>query len=212
MIQREPTQLMPRGTQRLFTKFKFIHSFLPNNSGYIVSYHRIRGNGPWDPDTAVSTDSAHRWVEANSNYNEQTTYASKIRVTFHSAAANNQGKFIAIVVPTVETPVWSSAADFAGMQLQPFAKKVIVGQSTGGKDMKTITHFMNTYQVMGVPKDDITPDSAYSSAMNTVPSLQWYWNILIVSMDAVTLDPQYVAYVDVTYYCELYNPIPDYNQ
>lgn len=217
-IHREGLQISPtgKGAKRLLTKFKYIRalypSLIPSQAGRNLVYHRLRGNGPWDPDSATSLETAYRWNAVTADWQEQITYASKVRLTIHSDAASDDGKLIVCLIPAVEGVDWYTNADYAGIQLQPYGKNVVVGQSSGGKDLKYVSHYMSTQKMFGVDKEAITNDSPYASATSTLPALQWYWNIVITTLDGVTLDPKYIIRAEVTYYTELFTPVPTYDQ
>lgn len=132
----------------------------------------IRGNGPQDPDATfvgVQPPCFDQWAAL---YGRYTVESSRITVRAISRAVSNCMR-IAVAPQAVST-----AGSFDGIAGYRYA---VSKDTTGGAPAAVLTCDVKTSKVLGVPSQSVrdSASAAFDSAVNTLPTTQWYWNIAV---------------------------------
>lgn len=158
-----------------------------------------RGNSVFDPNFAAGGLQPAGFDEWALLYNTYRVMASKCKI---QAIAGN-------AVPTRVT-LWAntqgSATGLTAIQQceQPYCEHYIMGNSGGGHDKATLTKYMSTSEIWGVPVAQVRTDPSFSSGVTNNPSSQWYWNIAVDSSFPGTTVSTIIDY-EITYYVEFFN-------
>ncbi len=142
--------------------------------------YQWRGNGPYDPDFTGTGHQPRYFDQYAAIYNKYKVFASKIEIEM----INGSGVAAAIfsVVPLTETV---SAINWTQMAELPRAKCSEILPVAARYPFK-VTHQATTSEIIGLQQGQIK-DEDYASTVTGVPSQVWYWNLLVSSIDALTI-------------------------
>ena len=167
---------------------------IPNGADFVY-----RGNSCFDPDFAVGGTQPLAFDQWSALYTRYRVLASKCQFRVKNNAPDGNA-LLMIVAPLVTN---SAITNRELLSEQRYAESAFVGDSNG-MDVKTITSYMDTASVRGVPKEAVRIDGAYSALVTGNPGLEWYWHCAAYdasnSLGNVAFDFQ----VTITYYVEFF--------
>lgn len=134
----------------------------------------FRGNGPYDPDQTGVGVQPYGWDQlfgANTFYYNYECLASKIKIHL-TATESFAGEVRIMLLPTRNTTLPQDAADIRRI---PGCKTICWTYNDGGRG-SNIRAYMSTRKIFpDVARDDASFNSNYAS----LPTLQWYWYLMI---------------------------------
>lgn len=164
-----------------------------------MASYQFRGNSPYDPDYTGTGGQPTGFDTYAALYNMYRCYGSKISVTFMGIAS--LGAAANVNVALEARPTNTLPADMTDAIGNPYVKYRTVNYNTNSPT--TLKMFMSTAKIDGLPKVAVKTADDYTAAVNTNPTAQWYWNVLMQPIVAATSTNVY-AIVRITYYCEFY--------
>ncbi len=172
-------------------KCKLRYSVIYANTGTPATYISIRGNGPFDPETAVGGGQPVGFDQFGAIYSSH--YVRGCSIATRSVQAAGAPVTQVTLYPTTVGSM--SAQDSA----QPYSKSRIVAADTSGKAM--VRGYITTNKVFG---RDTTKETGFFGGTGVLPLTQWYWHLRIEALDGVSnLSSFSVLYV--TYYVTFSN-------
>jgi len=156
----------------------------------------IRGNDPYDPDTALGGDSAYGLDEYAALYKYYKVLGSAVEVTSWGYDGNNMQS--SVIIPTDSSSAFT-AANFPSILGSSLASRPAFGslytQPAVAKARAT------TARIAGVKDVD---DVGFQAETNTDPTHVWYWHI--VSQPLVAAAAKNVKLLHVVYNTEFFSP------
>lgn len=155
----------------------------------------IRGNSVYDPDYALSADSAlgeSKWANV---YNRYSVSASAIKVTVINQDADDP---VNVTVLAATFPESFAYANMDASSHYPGAVSLVVDPEDGSKVLQNSAKTIDLFQVKDL--DSVN----FFSKFDTNPSTCWYWHILTSNLSTNALDCQ--MKVEVFYRTTMYDP------
>lgn len=163
----------------------------------IVQDYVYRGNSAFDPNFTGVGAQPLGFDQWSAFYKRYRVIASRIDVHFGADAAVN---FVSGVVPLT-----SSAGLTIAEQLTEaaFAKTKALGNDTG-LNANTISSYMPTATIRGMPVDGVRYAQDLSSLTSTNPVQEWFWHVFVYAQDGSLTWKSDIS-VKITYYIEFYD-------
>lgn len=186
---------------RLFVKLKWnvLYSF-NSISGALVEAV-IRGNSPFDPDTALSTTSAYFFSQWATFYTQYICHGSKITIIPYTQENAPTYNFTTCLVPAVSSTLFGASGQELMME-QPYRKMSVFGGNYLMSGMKS--HYMSSRKIYGGNKIFEEGSQQFRSNVTTNPINTWYWHIGVWSADRATSAGALMD-INVEYYVEFFN-------
>jgi len=181
---------------RMVTKLRFGASTASSSIGdnFVFS-----GNNARNVPLTFSPVSAINFSQWSLMYSRFMVKSSSIRVRVVNAGNNAvTSPFSFILYPSSESGGSGIPIDQAVSQ--PYAKQRLVGTSNGN-GVTVLKHYMSTKKITGYKYLDV---SDLAGAYNQSPSQQWYWNVQLNPLDAISNLAVYV-FVDIVFYVEFFD-------
>lgn len=202
---------------RMFVKLRYIDNDqneinIPQNDAFGI--RRLSGNNIYDPDLNTGNYGVLGYTEWSNFYNKYRVHASKIRVTFAQRSTqgqvNENHRFRCTVLPLDLSSNPSTLNFFKGQPMQQYAKTREISAIVGGHNQITISNYMSMCKFEGsmAPKYDISfAATTHGSATNQSPQNQFYWFIIVASLDGnlTTAGYDLGCTVSIDYYVEYYS-------
>lgn len=179
------------------------------STGYSVT-SLVRGNDPYDPFVGLLNHSANEYAIYAGIYRYCKVVASFIKFT---VIAFEGGPTQVILVP--HTTVTNLGANSEITQRYAKSTKFIRGDTTRpGPGSTTISHFMRTNKIFGIPslKYDIDGEYAVDNLVNPFTRTvlkPWYWHVMVAkSTGTWTGACEIHSRIEVIYKCVFWHKLP----
>lgn len=183
-----------------------------------ISEYVFRGNSIYDPDFTGVGGQPYGFDQWTDIYSVYRVYGSKITVEdvpyvsgndYSSGASDSVHQLT--LYPSLTSTVTNT--NYGGIQYQqlsmiPYAKnKTIVTNSSHRKD-RTISYYMPTGKLEGVPSNVVSADNEYQAGAAANPLNQWYWHLVA---SPLINNQAYYCYVkvNITYYVKFSHRRPE---
>lgn len=194
----------PLTPDRLRVKFKFITWKV--FSGITPAALILRGNSIYDPEVAISLESAMGFDEWAQLYTQYVVIGSKVKITGMSGGAV---PLLWTVIPTVLPTMGTSTV--RTLAQQPHAVHGYTANTGGGHDVVTLTKYISTAEVYGVTPEETRIEPTFTGAMTPTtgsdPGSQWYYRVVVNAVDETTSVPSTTCGIEMTFYVELFNRV-----
>lgn len=184
---------------KYLTKLSFQQWYNDASSGSTGVLDRVfRGNGAFDPDSAIGGIGCSGFTELAAIYNNYRVYGSKIQVSLKSLADTTAlGDFIVTLIPDRSSTAYTMI-QATERQISPFAKTKMVNRYVNG-GVTRLSNYRKTNNIFG--ESDID-DDAYSSLVTSTPANEWFWHVVCARGDqsAISAWPGVQMLVRITYY------------
>lgn len=190
LIQRAPTgHPFP---QRYLTKLRYVSEALSHTTGNTQD-RVFRGNSLFDPDLTGVGHQPRGFDQLAGLYNVYRVLGSRctIRAVPRDATAGSQNLWYA-AVPSLDGASLS-AVPYYDIREMPYSKSKFRTLYNGPVTLKK---YMSTAQIEGRKKSVIRADNDFSAPVTGNPDHQWYWHVVMGTMDNLSL-------LNVTYYIEI---------
>jgi len=151
--------------------------------------YAFRGNGGFDPDQTGTGSQPIGWDNMNTFYTYNEAYASKITVTVTN---RNPGLLEYVLTPTTNA---SESVLFETGGTLPKARRGYIGASGTDKANTTFSNYATSKDILGI---EIGSGDCRTTFVSN-PGQQWYWVLLINSVDSATALSMTVTFT-ITYY------------
>lgn len=174
----------------------------------------LRGNNPGDPEYSTSLNySAYGWSYWSKLYARCVCYASKLRVTFQSAASVQQSINLEMnragIMADTEPEITTTYLDRI-LHPRIGAWKNINSSQLGYNTQKAVKKYCSTGKAIGVPKKapQADDDYAFPTDLSAYPLKDWYWHLWAKNKDTSSTTHVNADYT-ITYYCKFFDPKDD---
>lgn len=151
------------------THFSFVESW--DNTTAAPGFYDwvLRGNSIYDPDFALSADSAYGLAAMASLYLNYKVLSSQVTVT---VVNNSDADPVNVSIIPSRFSASFDVGNKDGIMVHPRAKKCTVSKLSGGK---TISHSASSCSMFNVSDLDSVN---FSSEFTTNPASCWYWHVV----------------------------------
>ena len=175
----------------------FYHTINIFDSTQVENY-QMSGNSVYDPDyTNVGTSSKQpiNYDDLVAFYDEYIVVGSKVKATFTNNGIQSARCYIhASPYPTA----------FDALTYDPYAQMntavCVVGNSTGGHDIKTLKMYRSTKAMYGI---DPKYNQNFAASTSGNPTTRWFWNIGVYDQTSTDTALNIEGDISVTYYVVL---------
>jgi len=167
---------------RLVTNLEFIDttSVLINQAGSLIASRRYRPTSVYDVDPALGSTTVIGFSELAALYGSYRTLKSNIVVEISNLEAF---PLIGVVWPS-NSDLGANYGQLQAVLASPYSVHGNMS-SKGGIDRISLRQNLSTVKFVG-SQTAITDDN-YRSAVNTIPTSNWYWNIGVWSLTGTNL-------------------------
>lgn len=159
----------------------------------------FRGNSVYDPDSTGVGHSPYYYSTLAQVYSKYKVYGSTITCFVNSDLAQSVGLAI---IPTTE-PLAAPTAQYEILDLPRAVWRLIPAVNI---NTKIVSHNASTSQILGLISRQIE-DNDYSSAINTNPAQQWYWNLYGFNVNSAILNVNLNIVVQIQYDVKFYDRV-----
>lgn len=164
--------------------------------GAVVSF---RGNSVYDPDSTGVGHSPYYFSTLSQVYSKYKVYGSSITCYVNSDLAQTVGLAI---VPTTD-PLAAPTSQYEILDLPRSVWRLIPAVNI---NTKIVSHNASTSQILGLISRQIE-DNDYSSAINTNPAQQWFWNLYAFNVNSAQLNVNLNVVVQIQYDVKFYDRV-----
>lgn len=189
-------------------KLNYIATYTGSTGASVVVAQVMRGNGPYDPDASGTGAQPYNYDDWTQQYQRYRVWGSRITVTPFGTGNTyiTQGAQLVIIPSQDGTSITSG--EFDSTSVAPYAKYFNYnGTIIGSMYPRGFSHSMTTQKIYGLTRAQMLGSDALSSAYNSTPSQQWYWQVTFASFDNAATVPVWFR-VKVEYDVEFYQRVP----
>ncbi len=166
-------------------------------SGSPLAGNTYYGNGPYDPEYAVGGDQPVGYDQYAAFYTRYRVYACNIRVHYIPTGTTTVPFYCALAATTDTTATTTPRL----LSQQPYSKTLICYSVAPFEPVLSMN--MTTAEIRGEPAKKVEYDDVFTSAVTSVPTSLWYYNVSAEAIDASTNISGYFL-VELTYDVEFY--------
>lgn len=203
---RRTTVMRTPGLNPVADQQRIVFRYMDNKaltSGASSATHKFRGNSLFDPDWSGAGGQPFGYDQWSAFYKKYMVYGMKWKLTFINESALNQ--VLCVVLPKNES---NNIASMNLAKERPFSKNVTLGVEGSGKNIRTLSGYMSTKKIFGLPK--LTQgDLDYSALTSTDPLLPWFLHIYTQATDRASSATTRIE-IELTYYSRMFShePLP----
>jgi hypothetical protein len=164
--------------------------------GSVLSF---RGNSVYDPDSSGVGHSPYYYATLAQVYSKYKVYGSKITCYVQSTLSNSTGLAL---IPTTE-PLSAPTSQYEILDLPRAEWRLIPAVNI---NTKIVAHNASTSQILGLTQRQVE-DNDYSSAINTNPAQQWFWNLYGFNVLSSVLQVDLSIVVQIEYDVKFYDRV-----
>lgn len=176
-------------------------------SAGIYNFYRL--NGPWDPDTAVLSNSTPGLSALAALYRSMRVWRTVISA-HATATADHRSTLLLSLVPTAFQPVLPSNPDFWPVQRDavatPFICRGWMGSNTKCAYDASVTKTFDIPKVANIKRSQYLDEADYASVTNSNPTRQLYCAVAVSTNSATTVDCAF--HIRISYEIEFFDPYP----
>lgn len=185
----------PGFTDTMYVRLKYCDT-IALSSATTYATRAFRGNGLYDPDYAVGGHQPLYFDQYCEIYQKYRVFGSLIKLNIVNMSQTSSVYFI--VEPN---SVLSSFSSVSAILEQNRSRQTMV-ISPNQLFPRRFKHYASTRKVCGLSKAQI--DDQWSGTSGADPNEQWYWNLMVASIDGASI-PNVNCTVEITYYVEFYD-------
>lgn len=193
---------MPRNlitSDRLMVKLRYNDSTFIDSTTTIATFV-WRANSPFDPQFTTGGGQPPGFDQWATLYERYHVVASKFTAVI-TPGTNNTSNTIAVVLPST----LSSGVDLNTYMSSAYTRwKALPASTQGGNQISTISNYMTTSKVFGLPKSQ-RQDPRYSALVNANPLAEWYWLFAFGNYAGQSQNINYSYTIQITYYIVFYD-------
>lgn len=189
-----------------WVKLKWTYYAVFNNTGTGNSnmINVFRGNSPFDPDQTGVGSQPLGYDQWSAFYSQTYTAASKISIDLWNTSANINGQLIT-VIPT-ETAYTNATIITNPISQQPYAiTKGMLPVANGYGNRTKIRAYMTTNKMYGQRQTE--NDDQFQANTGANPAAQWFWNVVLESINGTINVCQSCGIIKLTYYTKFHKRI-----
>lgn len=186
---------------KLMTKLRYAQVVAHSNGVADAGMYQFRLNSPYDPDYTGAGQQPPYYDRMATLYSSYRVLSAKYRVRSNYLSGTTQ--VLAAWTATVATSVSSLQAALC----QTDSQSIIIGAAAEPNTL-SIQKWQPIAKIMGVERAEVETDSDYGALISTTPSKVAYLNLYCGNMSSTTTSTAQ-SLVEITYYVEWSNPVPD---
>lgn len=176
-------------------------------SAGIYNFYRL--NGPYDPDTAVLSNSTPGLSAIAAMYRSMRVWSTAISVNA-TATADHRSTMMLCLIPTAFQPVLPANPDYWPVQrdaaASPFTACGWQGSATKLAYCATVSKTFDLPKIANLKKSQYLDEADYATLTNSNPTRQLYCAVAVATNSATTVDCSFQ--VRVAYEIEFFDPYP----
>jgi len=183
-------------TKMYYSEYNVLLAVSSSSAATVI--HRSH-NGPAKPNSAI-TDQPRYWdtlcgaVDGTAPYRSCYCYGSKITATFTTTNGAPSNVWIGARADGDTAPSDVKIASEKGYTVKS------LGYYAGANSNRTISKYVPTHKIFGVPKGTIMGDYDYANTYSAVPVNETLWDIGVEPVASTTSN--YYVSIKITYYCK----------
>lgn len=187
--------------QKMYVKLVYTERYDNHSSSAVYDKIVFRGNGVFDPNQTGTGHQPMYYDTYTSIYANYRVLGSSIKVNAVNHSGGSAIQYCIYPSTSIDT-----VTDISEAREQPRAKtSALIGVGAVNPDGNGYgtKHYMKTRTVYGITKAQFGSGN-WSSAINTNPSSQWYWNVLVQALNSGAATP-WSGNIKIIYYVEFFD-------
>lgn len=176
-------------------------------SAGIYNFYRL--NGPYDPDTAVLSNSTPGLSAIAAMYRSMRVWRTAVSV-HATATADHRSTLMLCLVPTAFQPVLTANPDYWPVQRDaaaaPFVTRGWMGTATKLAYDASVSKTFDLPKIANLKRSQYLDESDYATLTNSNPTRQLYVAVAVATNSATTVDCSFQ--VRISYEIEFFDPYP----